>query len=78
MTEYWGLEAICERMGWRDSRAPVRQMIQSGFLMYRRRHGKHPRRIWFTHDGLIHTWEMASCAVQREQLVDRMQAKRTG
>ena len=45
MAEYWGLEAICDRMGWKDRRAPVRQMVKSGFLMYQRRRGKHPRRV---------------------------------
>ena len=75
MAEYYGLEAVCRRMGWKDRRAPVRQMIQSGFIMYQRRRGKHPRRIWYTHDGLIQLWEVAMAGAQREQLVERTQAR---
>ena len=76
MADYYGLEAICRRMGWRGLRVPVRQMIKSGFLMYQRRRGKHPRRIWYTHDGLIQVWEVAIAQVQRAQLVERIHERK--
>ena len=75
MADYWGLEAICERMGWRDSRAPVRQMVKNGFLMYQRRRGKHPRRIWYTNENLVGLWETTMAKLQREALLRRMRER---
>ena len=75
MAMYWGLDSICQRMGWRDRRTPVRQMIQNAFIMYKRRRGKHPRRVWFTHEGLIQLWEVAMVRVQREELLAQLDAK---
>ena len=76
MTEYWGLEAICQRMNWKDRRTPVREMVNHAFLMYKRRRGKHPRRLWYTHEGMIGTWEIVMCQHHREQLIGRLKAQK--
>jgi hypothetical protein len=69
MADHWGLKAICERMGWKDLSTPVRQFRDNGFLMYRRRRGKHPKPLWYTNDQLIAAWEIAQCKVAREALL---------
>jgi hypothetical protein len=70
---YWGLKAICKRMGWKDLSTPVRQFRDNGFLMYRRRKGKHPKPVWYTNDQLITAWEIAQCKVAREVLLTKEQ-----
>jgi len=71
MAEFWGLSQICQRMGWRHHSTPVRQMKENGFLMFRRRRGKHPRIYWYTNSSLISAWEVAMCKAAREQLLER-------
>ncbi len=68
MTQYFGLEEICARMGWKDLRAPVRNLVLYAFPMYKRRRGKHPRQVWFTHERLITLWETQLIRLQRENL----------
>lgn len=70
MADYWGLRAIRERMDWKHSTTPVRQVKQNGFLMFMRRRGKHPRRIWYTNDQLITAWEIARSKADREALLE--------
>ena len=69
MADYWGLKAICDRMSWKDLNTPVRQFRDNGFLMYRRRKGKYPKKVWYTNDQLIAAWEVAQCKVAREELL---------
>jgi hypothetical protein len=69
MADHWGLKAICTRMDWKDLSTPVRQFRDNGFLMYRRRRGKHPKPLWYTNDQLIAAWEIAQCRVAREALL---------
>jgi len=71
MAEYWGLKAICARNGWKHPTTPVRQIKQNGFLMFQRRRGKHPRRIWYTNDQLIAAWEISRCKADRDGLLQR-------
>ena len=71
MAEYWGLEAICGRMGWHHHSTPVRQLKSEGFLMFKRRRGKHPRLWWYSNDSLISAWEIACCKAGREELLER-------
>ena len=73
MAEYWGLKAICERKGWKDLNTAVRQFRDNGFLMYRRRKGKHPKPVWYTNDQLITAWEIAQCKLAREALLAKEQ-----
>ena len=77
MAEYWGLKEICDRMQWKHPTTPVRQMKQSGFLMFMRRRGKHPRRIWYTNDQLIAAWEIARCKADREAFLEADEMKRS-
>ena len=69
MAEYRGLRAICERMGWRSRMTPLRQLATRGFLMYRSGHSRHPR--WVTSDELIMAWQVARCAVDRDEVQTR-------
>ena len=71
MSDYYGLSAICERMGWRDPKTPVRQLKATGFFMYRRRRGSHPRMMWYTNEGLIWHWELTRVKLDRERLLAR-------
>jgi hypothetical protein len=75
---YWGLKAICERMGWKDPSTPVRQFRDNGFLMYRRRRGKHPKPVWYTNDQLIAAWEIAQCKLAREALLAKDSTSESG
>jgi len=75
MAMYWGLDSICQRMGWRDRRTPVRHLQRYGFPIIIRRHGPHPRRVYYTNDNLITQWEMAMVRVQREELLAQLDAK---
>jgi len=72
LMDQWGLQAICARMGWKDQRAPVRHLLHSGFPMYKRRHGQHPRPVWYTNDALIGIWELARCRVERDMMLARV------
>ena len=71
MLEFWGLASICEAMSWRSQSTPIRQMKANGFLMFRRRRGKHPRIYWYTNSSLISSWQVAMCKADREQLLER-------
>jgi hypothetical protein len=70
MAEYWGIKEINARMGWKHPTTPARQMKQNGFLMFMRRRGKHPRRVWYTNDQLISSWEIARCKADRDRLLE--------
>src|SRR5262245_31870104 len=78
MAEYWGLKAICERLSWKDLNTPVRQFRDNGFLMYRRRKGKYPKKVWYTNDQLITAWEVAQCKVAREELLAKKSNSNAG
>lgn len=68
--EYWGLKAICERMGWRSMRTPVRQFEQNEFLMFKIRRGSHPRLYWYTNEQLIRIWQIARVGVERKRMLE--------
>ena len=46
MADFWGLQAIAERMGWKDPRSPVRAHLHESFPMF-------PRRIAQGSDGRV-------------------------
>ena len=71
MADYWGLSAICERMGWRDLAAPKRNLLTKAFPMYHRRRDSNPRLIYYTNDALIHAWEWQMVRLTREKLAAR-------
>ena len=71
MADYWGLKAICERMGWRDLKTPVRQLKTTAFFMFRRRKGSHPRLVWYTNEALIRHWEVIRVKLERDRLLAR-------
>jgi hypothetical protein len=75
MGEYWGLKAICSRMGWCHPSTPVNQMRDQGFLMMMRRRGSNPRRYWYTNDDLILAWQIACCKVDRARVLAREAAR---
>ena len=67
--DYWGTRDINQRMGWKHPMTPVRQMKLNGFLMFKRRRGKHPRLYWYSNDQLIAALEVACCKADRERLM---------
>lgn len=60
MADYFGLEAIAQRMNV-ETRTIQRWAKDQRFLMYRRRRGKHS--YWYTNDELILRWESAKCVI---------------
>ena len=75
MKELWGLREISRFMGWADPRTPIRALKREGFLMIRRRRGKHPRPVWYSNSDLIRAWMIAKAKADREMLLKREQAK---
>jgi len=72
MAEFWGLSEICQAMSWRHHSTPINQMKANGFLMFRRRRGKHPRIYWYTNSSLISAWQVAMCKADRERLIEQV------
>jgi hypothetical protein len=67
--EYWGLNAICRRMNWKNSRTPVRQALSHGFPLYlKTRVGQH-RQFYYSTEKLIASWEWSRCEREIERLV---------
>ena len=75
MADYWGLREIADRMGWGCINTPVRQAKKYGFPMFTRRRGRHPRRIYYTNDALINTWEWTMCKFECQRLVEKERMK---
>lgn len=73
--EYWGLRKIGDRMGWKDLKTPINQMVKAGFPMYQRRNGSAPRQYWYTTEALIQQWELSRCAVDRQIVLERWKSK---
>lgn len=67
--EYWGLQAICRRMNWKNSRTPVRQALSHGFPLYlKTRTGQH-RQFYYSTEKLIISWEWSRCEREIARLV---------
>jgi hypothetical protein len=73
--DYWGLEAIARRMGWKDSRAPVRAHLREFFPMFPRRKGQHPRKVYYSNDSLITAWELTKAKAHYQSLTAKLQRK---
>ena len=75
LMDYWGLQAIAQRMGWKDPRAPVRAHLLEAFPMFTRRKGQHPRKVYYTSDELINLWHLAKANAHRDQLLAKFEEK---
>ncbi len=75
MKELWGLKSICDYMGWKNPRTPVRALKREGFLMLRRRRGSPPRPIWYSNSDLIRAWMISKAQMDREMLLERERGK---
>ncbi len=73
MAEYWGLRRIADKMGWKDERTAISELKNNGFLIYKRRRGKHF--LWFTEDSLIQLWELQRVKINREELREKPRIK---
>jgi len=71
MAEYWGLEEICKKMGWKDKSTPLRQFKNFSFPMLLRHRKGLRRSAWWTCDDLILRWFIAMAKLNREQLFRR-------
>ncbi len=76
MKGYWGLRAICDRMGWRSLRTPIRQWEDFGFFMFKIRKDLHPRLYWYTNDQLINTWQISRVGVERKRMLAERKRRR--
>lgn len=75
MHEYWGAQAIGERLGV-SKETVYRWWHKRGLLMYKRPmcrttpaslgRNHHWSRIWYTNDDLIRIWEIAQVHAQRK------------
>jgi len=59
MTEYFGLQAIADRTGWRDKRTPVNAMARDCFFMFKRHRAGYPREMWYCNAQLIRAGDAA-------------------
>mgnify|MGYP001574685793 FL=1 len=66
--EYWGLDVICERMGWRDPRRPVRQALRDGFPLYVRKKRFGAKDMYYSSEKLIRAWEWTRAQREMERL----------
>src|SRR5437764_9929601 len=67
--EYWGLNAICRRMNWKNARTPGRQALSHSFPLYlKTRAGQH-RQFYYSTEKLIASWEWSRCEREIERLV---------
>ena len=72
--EYWGLRAICERMGWRNRKTPVAQLMRTAFpILHRHRAGSF-RPLWWTTESLIRWWCLSQVKMTRDALLKRKAA----
>jgi transposase len=81
VADYWGLDAIAERVGVHVVTL-YRIYGRQRFLMYQRyrkpRGGKKPRLTWYTNDELILRWEVAQCGAQWRDKAPRLKAANRG
>jgi hypothetical protein len=67
--EYWGLQSIATRLSLNRPSTALDWYRRYGIPMYLRRRGNHPRKIWYTHEGLLQKWELVFIKEQREHLL---------
>ncbi len=78
MKELWGLKSICDYMGWKNPRTPVRALKREGFLMFLRRRGSPPRPTWYSNSDLVRAWMISKAQADREMLLERDKQKGNG
>jgi hypothetical protein len=66
--EYWGLQSIATRLSLARPSTALEWYRRYGLPMMLRRRGSHPRKVWYTHEGLLQKWELAFIQRQREEL----------
>ena len=67
MAEFWGLEAICKRLGVRNHKTVMVYYTNYGLPMLKRRRGSHPRLWWWTVDEMLLAWQLKMCQMGREE-----------
>ncbi len=76
MLEYWGLRAIASRLGYRNYQSVLRDYENHGLPMLKRRHGRHPRLLWYTCEPLILAYQVASVQLQRKDMLEQKKKHR--
>lgn len=69
LIEYWGLQSIATRLGLARPSTALVWYRRFGLPMMVRRRGSHPRKIWWTHEGLLQKWELVCIERQREEML---------
>ena len=67
--EYWGLKDIATRLSLNRPGTALEWYRRYSLPIMLRRRGSHPRKIWYTHEGLLQKWELAFIERQREELL---------
>ncbi len=69
MREYWGLQQIRVRLGYADHKSVLREYREHGLPMFKRRHGIHPRLVWYSCEPLVLAYQLARVQVQRQDML---------
>ena len=67
--EYWGLKDIATRLSLNRPGTAQEWYRRYSLPIMLRRRGSHPRKIWYTHEGLLQKWELVFTERQREELL---------
>ena len=63
MTHYWGLEAIAQRLDVKPG--SILKMYEThGLPILKRRHGMHPRLVWYSCESLLAAWQLSQAKAQ--------------
>ncbi len=71
MREYWGLQQIRVRLGYADQKSVLREYRERGLPMLKRRHGIHPRLVWYTCEPLVGAWQIFMVRSQHKDMLGR-------
>ncbi|MDA2911566.1 hypothetical protein MYX04_11630 [Nitrospiraceae bacterium AH_259_D15_M11_P09] len=74
--EYYGIPAICERMGWRTAKPLYhhkRRYSFPAFLRFAPRQGTRPK--MYSNEQLILAWEVQQVRLERERVIARQEER---
>ena len=78
MVHYWGSVAIQLRLGLKSYSGLQGLIAREHLPVYRRvqkKHGERPRRVLYTNDLLLTTWELGQARIEAEQAQARISRK---
>ena len=67
---YWGLDAIAKRLDVKPG-SILRMYETQGLPLLKRRHGMHPRLIWYSCEPLLTAWQLAQAKHQHQAHMEK-------